>query len=214
MKRMNYIRTGVLFVALGAAITAYSQQSTANPREISSNYSSQIDQINRQMSQDMVQGNFEKTLDFYTPDAISLPANEPMREGLDAIREGFHSMTSGGVKFSSYEPKTVKLIPEGNLITEIGTFKVSLTAGGQQIEDHGKYLTIWEKQPDGSLKIKVETWNSDVNPMESMPSGQGSSMPGQSGQSKSWPEPSDKTQSQPTQPVQPVMPGQTPPLPQ
>jgi len=32
------------------------------------------------------------------------------------------------------------------------------------MEDHGKYLTIWEKQKDGSLKVKVETWNSDVNP--------------------------------------------------
>jgi ketosteroid isomerase-like protein len=33
------------------------------------------------------------------------------------------------------------------------------------MDDHGKYLTIWEKQKDGSLKVKVETWNSDVQPM-------------------------------------------------
>jgi ketosteroid isomerase-like protein len=32
-------------------------------------------------------------------------------------------------------------------------------------EDQGKYLTIWEKQSDGSLKIKVEMWNTDVNNM-------------------------------------------------
>ena len=36
------------------------------------------------------------------------------------------------------------------------------------MEDHGKYLTIWEKQKDGSLKVKVETWNSDVDPMSMM----------------------------------------------
>jgi ketosteroid isomerase-like protein len=33
------------------------------------------------------------------------------------------------------------------------------------MEDTGKYLTLWEKQADGSLKIKVETWNTDKNPM-------------------------------------------------
>jgi ketosteroid isomerase-like protein len=36
------------------------------------------------------------------------------------------------------------------------------------MDDHGKYLTIWEKQKDGSLKIKIETWNSDVDPTSMM----------------------------------------------
>jgi hypothetical protein len=34
-----------------------------------------------------------------------------------------------------------------------------------EIEDAGKYLTIYERDADGALKIKVETWNTDVNPM-------------------------------------------------
>jgi hypothetical protein len=29
-------------------------------------------------------------------------------------------------------------------------------------------MTIWEKQNDGSLKIKVETWNTDTNPWAEM----------------------------------------------
>jgi len=36
------------------------------------------------------------------------------------------------------------------------------------MDDYGKYLTVWEKQKDGSLKIKIETWNSDVDPMSMM----------------------------------------------
>ena len=36
------------------------------------------------------------------------------------------------------------------------------------MDDHGKYVTIWEKQKDWSLKIKVETWNSDVDPITIM----------------------------------------------
>jgi hypothetical protein len=34
--------------------------------------------------------------------------------------------------------------------------------------DNGKYITIWEMQKDGSIKIKVETWNTDHNPWEEM----------------------------------------------
>jgi hypothetical protein len=34
------------------------------------------------------------------------------------------------------------------------------------ISDKGKYLTIYERDANGSLKIKVETWNTDLNPMQ------------------------------------------------
>ena len=33
------------------------------------------------------------------------------------------------------------------------------------MQDHGKYLNIWQKESDGTLKIKVNSWNSDINPM-------------------------------------------------
>ncbi len=38
--------------------------------------------------------------------------------------------------------------------------------GDMPWNDHGKYMTIWEMQDDGSLKVKVETWNTDVNPVD------------------------------------------------
>jgi len=36
----------------------------------------------------------------------------------------------------------------------------------EPMHDVGKYVTVWQKQIDGSLKIKVETWNTDANPWE------------------------------------------------
>jgi hypothetical protein len=44
------------------------------------------------------------------------------------------------------------------------------------MDDRGKYLTIWEKQKDGSLKVKIETWNSDINPMSMMKSNEQAEM--------------------------------------
>jgi ketosteroid isomerase-like protein len=54
-----------------------------------------------------------------------------------------------------------------NNIAEIGTYKMSFTMEGMsgEMTDTGKYLTIWEQQPDGSLKIALEMWNTDNFPM-------------------------------------------------
>ena len=90
-----------------------------------------------------------------------------MHEGLPAIKKASEDMAKSGVKFTSFEPTIVKVLVNGNMITEIGKYKISMTMPGMEkpMDDHGKYLTVYEKQADGSLKIKIETWNSDVNPM-------------------------------------------------
>lgn len=161
MKRMNVIKSVILIVVMLITITTNAQQSS---RE----YQSKIEDLNKEMVKSMLEGNIEKNLSMYTNDAISLPSNEPMREGIAAIRKGTEDMAKTGMKVTSFEPKTLKVIPEGKLITEIGTYKIKLSVPGsdQPIEDQGKYLTIWEKQSDGSLKVKVETWNSDLNSMD------------------------------------------------
>jgi len=161
MKLMNAKRSVVMIVTLFAAIITYSQQSAKE-------YQSKIENLNKEMVSAMVEGNIEKNLSLYTDDAISMPANEPMREGIAAIRVGAEEMAKMGIKVNSFEPTIRKVIPDGNLIMEIGNYKINITIPGMDkpYEDHGKYLTIWAKQPDGSLKVKVEIWNSDINPME------------------------------------------------
>lgn len=150
-----------MIVALFAAITTYSQQSARD-------YQLKIESLNKEMTKYMLEGNHEKSLSLYTADAISMPSNGPMREGIAALRKGAEEMSKMDMKVTLFEPTTLKVIPDGKMITEIGTYKIKLTMPGvdQPVEDHGKYLTLWEKQTDGSLKVKVEIWNSDVNPME------------------------------------------------
>ena len=93
-----------------------------------------------------------------------------MHEGIAAIRKANEEMMKSGMKITSFEPVTLKVLVNGNMITEIGTYKISMSMPGMEnpMQDHGKYLTIWEKQKDGSLKVKVETWNTDVDPMSMM----------------------------------------------
>ena len=162
MKRINVISASIVFVVLFTTNIAFSQST--------SEFKTKIEALNNEMSKNMVAGNSEKSLSLYTDDAISLPSYEPIHDGIAAIRKANDDMVKSGWKCISFEPTTLKVIPNGNMITEIGTYKISGSMPGMDkpMDDHGKYVTIWEKQKDGSLKIKVETWNSDVDPMTMM----------------------------------------------
>jgi ketosteroid isomerase-like protein len=162
MKRKNLIFMCMLFAIMFMASAVYSQN---NPE-----YKTKIEAINKEMAKYMVAGNSEKGLSLYTDDALSMPNYEPMHDGLAAIRKANEDMLKTGVKFNSFEPTTLKVIANGNLITEVGTYKISVSMPGMDkpMDDHGKYLTVWEKQKDGSLKVKIEIWNSDVDQMSMM----------------------------------------------
>jgi ketosteroid isomerase-like protein len=72
---------------------------------------------------------------------------------------------------TAFKSTVTDIMQSGNFIVDIGTYEITMTIpqmGDMPWSDHGKYMTIWEKQDDGSLKIKVETWNSDVNPWQEM----------------------------------------------
>jgi ketosteroid isomerase-like protein len=153
------IRSVAAFMMVTVLSLSAASQSNDELRE-------KIVKINQQMAKAMMEGNGQATLSFYTKDAISLPNYGEMVKGIDAIKKSNDEMASSG-KVNSVEFNTVMVNTYGNMVSEIGTYKMNITMAGMAnpVEDNGKYLTLWEKQPDGSLKIKVETWNTDKNPM-------------------------------------------------
>lgn len=158
--KTKFFRTWTIFLMLTCiTISAFSQSDAELKTKIS--------KMNKEMSQAIVEGNSEKSLSYYVQDAVSLPNYGKMAQGIEAIKKSQDEMMASGMKFSSFEFNTLMVKSYGNLVTEIGTYQMSATMPGmtEPMQDQGKYLTLWEKQPDGSLKIKVETWNTDNNPM-------------------------------------------------
>ncbi len=126
----------------------------------------EIEKLNSEMSKAMLSGDTEKSLSFYTKDVISLPNYEPMLNGIEAIKKSNEEMKKSGWKVVEFNPTTLSVMSCGEMITEIGKFEIAFSMEGVKtlMRDTGKYLTIWEKQKDGSLKIKFETWNTDKYP--------------------------------------------------
>lgn len=133
-------------------------------------YKRQIEKMNKEMGEAMKAGDHDKNLQYYAEDVISLPNYDKMLKGKNELKKSSEEMASSGWKVKDFDTKITDLKSYGNLITEIGEYKIELTKDGMEnsMKEEGKYLTLWEKQNDGSLKIKTEIWNSDKNPMESM----------------------------------------------
>jgi ketosteroid isomerase-like protein len=90
-----------------------------------------------------------------------------MWRGKDAILEGNKKDFESGIKYHSFHARSTDVFGSGDITYEIGTYELTLTVPNMtnEIKDHGKYLNVWQKQSDGSLKLRADTWNSDVNPM-------------------------------------------------
>ncbi len=127
---------------------------------------SKVEEWNQKFSEAMMNGDNEKMLSFYADDIISLPSYQPMMEGIDALKSAMAMDANSGNKFTKFVLNSKKIIPAGNLLVDIGTYDMSMNIQGMEkpYDDQGKYVTIYEKQDDGSWKIKVDTWNSDHNP--------------------------------------------------
>lgn len=124
-----------------------------------------IEAMNAKTAKQMVDGTIDTSLSQYTDDAISMPNNEPMVRGKEALREFSRRMMAMGIKFSKAEFKTLEVQVIGSYAYEVGTYIMTVQMPGMaESTDDGKYLTVYQQAPDGTWKIKVETWNTNRPP--------------------------------------------------
>jgi ketosteroid isomerase-like protein len=135
-----------------------------------------MQEMNDELIKALINDDWQSAISMYTDDIVSMPSYEPMIKGKEAIMKREQKSKEAGFKINEMSLNTLGVYSGGNLACEIGTYSINMTIPGmpEAWNDNGKYLTIWEKQPDGSWKIKIETWNTDNNPWMdiSMPEGE------------------------------------------
>jgi uncharacterized protein (TIGR02246 family) len=129
-----------------------------------------IEKMNKEMAEAMKTGDHEKNLQFYAEDVVSLPSYDKMLKGKEEIRNSMKEMEKSEWKVKDIKFETVSVETNGDMVTEIGKYKMEMNKkdSDETMKDEGKYVTLWEKQADGSMKIKTEMWNSDLNPWAQM----------------------------------------------
>ena len=106
------------------------------------------------------EGDFERWMTLWADGGVRMPPDEPQSVGLEAIRAtvgpGFELFDFEG--FAVYPDKIQVL---GNIAYTRGQYEFSMTPkeGGDTLHFTGKFLSLLEKQADGSWKFTVDCFN-------------------------------------------------------
>jgi uncharacterized protein (TIGR02246 family) len=104
----------------------------------------------------------DKTVSFYSGDAIVLPPNMASATTKEAIRNVWKDLIASASSVS-WKATRVEVAKSGDMAYVSGTYEVTMNdASGKPVNDRGKYLEVWEKQADGKWKCGADAWNSDL----------------------------------------------------
>jgi ketosteroid isomerase-like protein len=105
----------------------------------------------------------EKTVSFYSADAIVMPPNAPAATTKEAIRKVWQDLLATPGFVIRWRTTKVEVASSGDLACLSGTYELTMNdPSGKPISDQGKYVEVWEKQADGKWKCGTDIWNSDL----------------------------------------------------
>jgi uncharacterized protein (TIGR02246 family) len=105
----------------------------------------------------------DKTVSFYSDDAIVMPPNASAATTKEAIRKVWQDLLASPGLGISWKTTKVEVAKSGDLACVSGTYEVTMNdPSAKPANDHGKYVEVWEKQADGKWKCGTDIWNSDL----------------------------------------------------
>ena len=100
----------------------------------------------------------------FTADGVQMPPNAPANLGRESIRAWSQAF------LAPFRVEFVLAVDEvqvaGDWAFERGTYTITLTpkAGGEPMQDIGKYLTVYQRQPSDVWGMARDIWNSNNPP--------------------------------------------------
>jgi uncharacterized protein (TIGR02246 family) len=120
-----------------------------------------IEEANLKFGEFVRQGDAVALAALYTDDATILPPDIDMIQG----RQGIEAFWSQGFQMGIKDAvlTIVDVFGSGDLAYEIGKATITIQPEGQEpVEQKAKYLVIWKQTPDGSWKLHLDIWNSNM----------------------------------------------------
>jgi ketosteroid isomerase-like protein len=104
-------------------------------------------------------GNVDALIAHFAPDSVFMPEHQPRLFGRDQ-GAAYYRAFAARLPVESFTSLTADLLPLDDGALEWGTFKVAYRDPGpdRAAALDGKYIHVWRRQPDGTLKLKAEVW--------------------------------------------------------
>jgi uncharacterized protein (TIGR02246 family) len=150
----------VVTVALLAFMSGCAPQAAPDTREADERT---IREIEIEWSKASAAKDVERSMSFYADDASVFEPGKPMVTGKDAIRKGLDADFAVPGASLSFQTAKVVAARGGDLAYTYGTYAMTMKdAKGKPVNDKGKFVTVYGKQPDGKWKVVADIWNSDL----------------------------------------------------
>ena len=151
-----------------------SAQSTAGSESENASNTQPVERILRELdaqwSKAAAAKDLERTVAYYSEDAVVLPPNATSAATKETIRNVWKDVLAAPGLVITWKPIKVKLGSSGEMAWVSGTYELTVNdPSGKPANDRGKYLEVWEKQPGGNWKCAADMWNSDLAASASAP---------------------------------------------
>ena len=150
------MKTRLSFTALALLLSV---SGIAQISKVTDKLRSKLESVNKQLADAFLSEDVNKLMTLYMHDAIYLPEYQPIMKGTEAIRK-YSQEIFNRQQIKLFDKKITEVIDFRGSVAEIGSFTIAYnTSGnGQLVRHNGKYLNIWKVLPDGTLRLKAESF--------------------------------------------------------
>ena len=157
---MIRISTLVVTIALLAFMWGCAPPAAPDTREADERA---IRELDIECSKALAAKDADRCMSCYADDASVFRPGNPTVTGKDATRKGLDAFFA--VPGASFSLQTAKVVASrsGDLAYTYGTYAATMNdAKGKPVNDKGKYVAVYRKQPDGKWKVVADIFNSDL----------------------------------------------------
>lgn len=160
---MKYLAAGVILLVIGLIAGGVIASAASGGRNSDPQQAADVAKVKdvwNEYEASLNTEDLERWSSLWIDDGIQMPPDEPRHIGkaqiLAAAQPGFEMFDFEGFTIN---PAEVRIL--GDRAYSHGTYGFSMTPkeGGDTIEVTGKFLTILEKQTDGSWKLAIDCFN-------------------------------------------------------
>jgi ketosteroid isomerase-like protein len=157
-------RAGIFLIALAGSACATASQEPATLSE------QDVEAIRTLIEQDftakLAAHEMESVGAMLTESAVIMPFGEPQQEGRATIVD-ILDRNWGVLPIAEFTQQALKIDGRGDLAYARGTYSIKVQGQGlPQIQDQGKFLTIFEKQADGSWFMSTMSYSRNTEKPE------------------------------------------------
>jgi ketosteroid isomerase-like protein len=153
----------VLLLAFATACQTQTQSQTPAPPDTRAADEATLRNLDAEWSKAAGAKDVDKTVSYYSADAMVLPPNSPVLADKEMISAMWKAMLTAPGFAGGWKTTKVDVAHSGDLAYVIGNYEMTENdADKKPRTDKGKYLEVWKKQADGNWKCVADMFSTDL----------------------------------------------------